>query len=117
MTQTAHLRSTPRDAVPIAVFRDPTHDVTVVDVSDWQGDIDRSVVGRMGNPVLVCFGEHNTVCPLLNGQAGDGAHGVVFEVLSTGDAEKGFIESFSKLVDPRVPVRVISADGDDREKA
>lgn len=94
--------------MPIAVFRDPTHDVTIVDVSDWPGPIDRSVVERMGDPVLVCFGDHRDACPLLFPRDLSETHGIVVEVRDEGAREQAFIESFTGLIDPAVPVRVIS---------
>jgi hypothetical protein len=107
MTSAAPLRSSPREVMPIAVFRDPTHDVTIIDVSAWPVPIDRAVLARLGDPVLVCFGDHSTLCPLTPLQDSVEVHGVVLELRDGSDEEQAFLESFTGLIDPAVPVRVL----------
>ena len=90
----------PREALPFVVFNEASSGAWVVDVSDWGRDMDRALIERMGDPVLVCFGTHrNDRCPLdSSGGQMRRDHGIVFEIVADRRADARLVRRFSELV-------------------
>jgi hypothetical protein len=91
-----------------AVFWDVSAEVAIVDVSDWATAVNLTKTAAMGEPVLVCFGTHQTDrCPLSQVAFGcDGAHGVIFSTAADHPDHIRFVERFRQLVRAELLVRV-----------
>ena len=76
----------------------------VVDVSEWEGPVDRDVLLRIGDPALVCFGTHpDRLCPLT---AVPGRHHVTFELAGGRITDAEFVSRFRELVGSDTTIRV-----------
>lgn len=85
--------------------------VVLLDVTAGaEGEFDRSMLERLGHPVLVCHGPGATQCPLLAGTGCakfEQAHGIVFELDLDREQHRDVVRRYRSLARPEVPIRVI----------
>lgn len=97
-----------------------TNGVVLLDVEPGEeGEFDRSILERMGHPVIVCHGpEVKHLCPLLGGEGCakfEGAHGVVFELDLDRAQHRAIVRRYRELARPEIPIRVVVR-GDQAER-
>jgi len=113
------LHHMPRRKVPLdsvvalpsgAVLHDVSSGAWVLDVSEWGPNVDRALMQRIGDPVLICFGTHpSDECPLgSRGRRDGGAHGIVVEVVAGRADHARFVGQFSEALrsDQKTVVRI-----------
>jgi hypothetical protein len=85
--------------------------VVLLDVLAGEGDFDRSILERLGHPVVTCAGpEAETLCPLLGGQGCtkfDEAHGIVFELDLDRPQHRAIVDRYRHLAHAGLPIRVV----------
>ena len=85
--------------------------VVLLDVLAAEGDFDRSILERLGHPVVTCAGpEVKTLCPLLGGEGCpkfDEAHGIVFELDLDRPQHRAIVDRYSRLARDDMPIRVV----------
>ncbi len=85
--------------------------VVLLDVLDGEGEFDRSMLERMGHPVVTCGGpEATALCPLLGGEGCEKfeeAHGIVFELDLDRAQHRAIVERYRELSRPDLPMRVV----------
>ena len=85
--------------------------LVLLDVLPGEGTFDRSILERMGHPVIECSGpELKTLCPLLGGEGCDKfdrAHGIVFELDLDRPQHRAIVERYRQLGRPDLPIRVV----------
>ena len=90
---------------------DATGGVILLDVLAGEGDFDRSILERLGHPVVMCAGpEADTLCPLLGGEGCpkfDQAHGIVFELDLDRPQHRAIVERYRQLAREDMPIRVV----------
>ena len=90
---------------------DDTGGVVLLDVLAGEGDFDRSILERLGHPVLTCAGPEVTeLCPLLGGEGCpkfENAHGIVFELDLDRPQHRAIVERYHELARDDVPIRVV----------
>ena len=88
-----------------------TGGVVLLDVAAGQGEFDRSILERLGHPVVVCHGpDVRQLCPLLGGQGCEKfgqAHGIVFELDLDRPQHREIVERYRQLSRPELPIRVV----------
>lgn len=92
----------------------PTQDtggVVLLDVLAGEGEFDRSILERLGHPVVTCAGpEMKTLCPLLGGEGCtkfDQAHGIVFELDLDRPQHRAIVERYRQASRDDLPIRVV----------
>ena len=92
-----------------------TGGVVLLDVTDGEGEFDRSILERLGHPVLVCHGpESMQLCPLLGGTGCpkfEQAHGIVFELDLDRAQHRDVVRRYRDLARPDMPIRVVVRPG------
>lgn len=90
---------------------DATGGVVLLDVLAGEGDFDRSLLERLGHPVVACAGPEVTqLCPLLGGEGCpkfENAHGIVFELDLDRPQHRAIVERYVALARVDVPIRVV----------
>jgi hypothetical protein len=90
---------------------DATGGVVLLDVLAGEGDFDRSILERLGHPVLICAGpEVDRLCPILGGEACpmfDQAHGIVFELDLDHPQHRAIVERYRQLARDDLAIRVV----------
>jgi hypothetical protein len=90
---------------------DTTGGVVLLDVLAAEGDFDKSILERLGHPVVTCVGpEVNTLCPLLGGEGCpkfDQAHGIVFELDLDRPQHRAIVDRYRRLARDDMPIRVV----------
>ena len=85
--------------------------VVLLDVPAGGGKFDRSILERLGHPVIVCNGpEAAEVCPLLGGQGCemfDRAHGIVFALDLDDEQHRAIVQRYRELAPEDLPIRVV----------
>jgi hypothetical protein len=85
--------------------------VVLLDVMPGEGDFDRSILERVGHPVVTCNGpEAQKLCPLLGGTGCpkfDVAHGIVFELDLDRPQHRAIVHRYRELGRPDLPIRVV----------
>ena len=85
--------------------------VVLLDVTAGaEGEFDRSMLERLGHPVLVCHGPEAKQCPLLAGTGCakfEQAHGIVFELDLDRAQHRAVVRRYRELARPDLPIRVI----------
>ena len=85
--------------------------VVLLDVLAAEGDFDRSILERLGHPVVTCAGpEVKTLCPLLGGEGCpkfDQAHGIVFELDLDRPQHRAIVDRYRRLARDDMPIRVV----------
>jgi hypothetical protein len=85
--------------------------VVLLDVMPDEGAFDRSILERLGHPVIVCSGpEVKKLCPLLGGvgcEKFDQAHGIVFELDLDRPQHRAVVERYRELGRADLPIRVV----------
>ena len=85
--------------------------VVLLDVLPGEGNFDRSILERLGHPVVECSGpEVMKLCPLLGGEGCekfDQAHGIVFELDLDRPQHRAVVERYRELGRPDLPIRVV----------
>ena len=85
--------------------------VVLLDVLAGQGGFDRSILERLGHPVVTCAGpEVTALCPLLGGEGCpkfEQAHGIVFELDLDRPQHRAIVDRYRKLARDDVPIRVV----------
>ena len=85
--------------------------VVLLDVLEGDGEFDRSILERLGHPVVTCGGpEAKRVCPLLGGEGCekfDQAHGIVFELDLDRAQHRAIVRRYAELARPDLPIRVV----------
>ena len=85
--------------------------VVLLDVLGGEGAFERSLLERMGHPVITCGGpDLHTLCPLLGGQGCEKfeqAHGIVFELDLDRPQHRAIVERYRELSRPDLPIRVV----------
>lgn len=98
-----------------------TGGVVLLDVLAGEGDFDRSILERLGHPVVTCGGpEANTLCPLLGGEGCtkfEEAHGIVFELDLDRPQHRAIVERYRRLAREDMPIRVVVAPDQQRRYA
>lgn len=94
---------------------DATGSVVLLDVLAGEGEFDRSMLERLGHPVVTCSGpDVKTLCPILGG-AGcpkfDQAHGVVFELDLDRPQHRAIVDRYRQLARDDMPIRVVVRPG------
>lgn len=86
--------------------------VVLLDVAEGAGDFDRTMLERMGHPVITCAGpDVKSLCPLLGGSGCDkfeAAHGVVFELDLDRPQHRAIVERYRELGRKDMPIRVVA---------
>lgn len=75
-----------------------------------RGEFDRSMLERLGHPVLVCHGPGADGCPLVLGigcAKFEQAHGIVFELDLDRPEHRAVVSTYRKLARPETPIRVM----------
>ena len=92
-------------------FEKTTGGVVLLDVFDGGGEFDRSILERLGHPVVTCAGpDVKQLCPLLGG---DGcpkfaqADGIVFELDLDRPQHRAIVERYHQLSRDDMPIRVV----------
>ena len=89
--------------------------VVLFDVPAGEGAFERSILERLGHPVVVCNGPPcNEVCPLLDGEGCEkfeGAHGIVVELDLEREQHRKIVERYRELAGPDLPIRVLVKPG------
>lgn len=91
-----------------------TGGVVLLDVTEGEGEFDRSILERLGHPVLVCHGPGAELCPLLGGTGCpkfEHAHGIVFELDLDRAQHRAVLRRYRELARPDLPIRVIVGPG------
>lgn len=74
-------------------------------------EFDRSMLERMGHPVLTCSGpEVKQLCPLLGGEGCpkfELAHGIVFKLDLDRPQHRAIVHRYRELARPDLPIRVV----------
>ena len=98
-----------------------TGGVVLLDVLADDGDFDRSILERLGHPVLTCAGpEVETLCPLLGGhgcEKFEQAHGVVFELDLDRPQHRAIVHRYRELGREDMPIRVVVTPAQQRRYA
>lgn len=85
--------------------------VVLLDVLPGEGEFDRSILERLGHPVMTCSGPNiDQLCPLLGGQGCtkfEQAHGIVFELDLDRPQHRDIVRRYAELARPDLPVRVV----------
>jgi hypothetical protein len=85
--------------------------VVLLDVLVDETEFDRSILERLGHPVVTCSGpEVETLCPLLGGagcEKFDRAHGIVFELDLDRPQHRAIVERYRRLARDDMPIRVV----------
>jgi hypothetical protein len=85
--------------------------VVLLDVLAGEGDFDRTILERLGHPVLTCSGPTaGALCPLLGGHGCDTfeqAHGVVFELDLDRPQHRAIVRRYRDLGRDDLPIRVV----------
>lgn len=85
--------------------------VVLLDVLAGEGDFDRSILERLGHPVVTCSGpDLKKLCPLLGGEGCpkyDQAHGIVFELDLDRVQHRAIVHRYRGLARPDLPIRVV----------
>lgn len=88
-----------------------TGGVVLLDVLADEGEFDRSILERLGHPVLTCGGpDVKTLCPLLGGDGCpkfEQAHGIVFELDLDRPQHRAIVERYRRLARDDMPIRVV----------
>lgn len=88
-----------------------TGGVVLLDVLGGEGAFDRSMLERLGHPVVVCNGpDVGALCPLLGGTGCskfDEAHGIVFELDLDRPQHRAILERYRELGREDMPIRVV----------
>lgn len=83
----------------------------MLDVLDGEGEFDRSILERLGHPVITCPGPAvQTLCPLLGGEGCPKfteAHGIVFELDLDRPQHRAIVRRYKDLGRPDLPLRVV----------
>ena len=89
--------------------------LVLLDVMEGEGAFDRTILERLGHPVVVCSGpELKQLCPLLGGEGCpkfDQAHGVVFELDLDRPQHRAIIERYRELGRTGLPISVVVQPG------
>ena len=85
--------------------------VVLLDVLADEGEFDRSILERLGHPVVTCEGpDVGALCPLLGGEGcpkfGE-AHGIVFELDLDRPQHRRIVHRYRELARPDLPIRVV----------
>jgi len=91
-----------------------TGGVILLDVTDGEGEFDRSILERLGHPVLMCHGPEAKLCPLLDGTGCpkfEQAHGIVFELDLDRAQHRAVVRRYRELARPDLPIRVVVRPG------
>ena len=90
---------------------DESGGVVLLDVLAGEGEFDRSILERLGHPVLTCAGPQvQELCPLLGGEGCpkfERAHGIVFELDLDRPQHRAIVERYRELARDDVPIRVV----------
>ena len=85
--------------------------VVLLDVMAGEGEFDRSILERLGHPVVTCGGpDIDKLCPLLGGagcEKFDKAHGIVFELDLERAQHRAIVHRYRELARPDLPIRVV----------
>lgn len=85
--------------------------VVLLDVLVDDAEFDRSILERMGHPVIVCSGpDIKKLCPLLGGEGCpkfDQAHGIVFELDLDRPQHRAIVQRYKDLARADMPIRVV----------
>ena len=85
--------------------------VVLLDVLAGDGEFDRSILERLGHPVVTCGGpEAMRLCPILGGEGCDKfeeAHGIVFELDLDRPQHRAIVRRYRELARPDLPIRVV----------
>jgi hypothetical protein len=88
-----------------------TGGVVLLDALGGEGEFDRSMLERLGHPVVTCAGpDVKTLCPLLGGEGCakfDSAHGVIFELDLDRPQHRAIIDRYRRLAREDMPIRVV----------
>jgi hypothetical protein len=96
-----------------------TEGVVLLDVVGDGGTFDRSILERLGHPVVECSGpDVDALCPLLGGQGCpkfEQAHGIVFELDLDRAQHRAILRRYRELAREDLPIRaVITAEQQER---
>lgn len=95
--------------------------VVLLDVLAGAGDFDRSMLERLGHPVVTCGGpDVKTLCPILGGEGCpkfDQAHGIVFELDLDRPQHRAIVDRYRQLGRDDLPIRVVVQPGQQRRYA
>lgn len=75
-----------------------------MDVTSWDTEVDQPLAQRLGDPVFMCFGEHDGFCPL----GGSGHAALIIDIAAGDDAHRVFAELFASQLDRGVDVQIRS---------
>ena len=85
--------------------------IVLLDVIGDRGEFDRSILEKLGHPVIVCDGpDVGALCPLLGGagcEKFDQAHGIVFELDLDRPQHREILQRYHDLRRGDLPIRVI----------
>jgi hypothetical protein len=85
--------------------------IVLLDVLAEDGEFDRSMLERLGHPVVTCSGpEAHQLCPLLGGSGCtkfEEAHGIVFELDLDRPQHRAIVQRYRELARPDLPIRVV----------
>ena len=85
--------------------------VVLLDVLADEGEFDRSMLERLGHPVITCGGpDIKKLCPLLGGEGCpkfDQAHGIVFELDLDRPQHRDIVRRYKDLARADMPIRVV----------
>jgi hypothetical protein len=85
--------------------------VVLLDVLGDEGSFDRSILERLGHPVVTCPGpDVGQLCPLLGGTGCakfEEAHGVVFELDLDRPQHREIVQRYRDLGRDGLPIRVV----------
>jgi hypothetical protein len=85
--------------------------VVLLDILAEEGEFDRSMLERLGHPVVTCGGpDVMELCPLLGGEGCtkfEEAHGIVFELDLDRPQHRSIVRRYRELARPDLPIRVV----------
>ena len=85
--------------------------VVLLDVLAGDGEFDRTMLERLGHPVITCEGpEVHELCPLLGGTGCpkfEQAHGIVFELDLDRGQHRAIVARYAALARDDLPIRVV----------
>ena len=85
--------------------------IVLLDILAEEAQFDRSILERLGHPVVTCGGpEAATICPLLGGdgcEKFEKAHGIVFELDLDRPQHRAIVHRYRELARPDLPIRVV----------
>ena len=89
--------------------------LVLLDMLAGEAAFERSMLERLGHPVMTCGGpDVQSLCPLLGGVGCpkfEDAHGIVFALDLDRPQHRAIVKRYAELGRPDLPIRVVTRDG------